>query len=318
MHARRLVDVVILMAVLGGAIYFTLTHRDLVLQVTRQVEARLLPCRSPITYSLGGIDTRFGVSKQVLIADLEEAEVLWEKASGKDLFGYKSAGGDVSVNFVYDYRQQASDAMAASGIRIDKSRASFDALKAQYDGRAERIAVAKESLDRAVAAYESRLQTYNAEVAKWNRAGGAPPSEYDRLQAQKAALNAEGQQIKSQEAALNADINMQNAMGTSLNKLIAELNLNVERYNQAGASTGDEFEEGVYVSEAGRQRIDIYEYSSHTELVRVLAHEFGHALGLGHVADEEAIMYKVNLGKKPSLTDADIAAMHALCASGIF
>lgn len=318
MHARRVVDVVILLAVLGGAGYFALTHQDLVLQVTRQVEARFLACRSPVTYSLGTIDARFGISKATLIADLKEAEALWEKSSDKDLFEYRSDGGDVVVNFVYDYRQQASDRMAASGIRIDKSRASFDALKAQYDSRAARIASAKAVLAAAIAAYESGYQTYNAEVAKWNKQGGAPPAEYDRLQAEKATLDAEAQKIKSQESALNADIEILNAMGTSLNKLIAELNLNVDRYNQAGASTGGEFEEGAYISEAGSQRIDVYEYSNHTELVRVLAHELGHALGLGHVADAEAIMYKVNQGKKLTLAQDDITELNAVCSSSVF
>lgn len=318
MHARRVVDVVVLIVVLGGAGYFTLTHQDLVAQVTRQVEARFLPCRRPITYSLGAIDGRFGIPKATLIADLKEAESIWEKSSGKNLFEYKSAGGDVIVGLVYDYRQQASDKMAASGIRIDKSRDSFDALKEQYDSRGARIASAKVVLDAAVAAYESRYQTYNAEVAKWNRQGGAPPAEYDRLQAEKAALGAEAQEVTSQENALNADIETLNAIGTSLNKLIAELNLNVERYNQAGASTGGEFEEGAYISEAGSQRIDIYEYSNHTELVRVLAHELGHALGLGHVGDAEAIMYKVNQGKQLTLAQDDITELNAVCSSSLF
>lgn len=315
---RRTINVLILVAVIGGASYSALTHRDLVMQVVRRVEARFLPCKNPITYSLGAIDTRFGISKKILIADLKEAEGIWEKPSGKDLFEYKDEGGDVVVNFVYDYRQQASDKMASSGIQIDKSKASFDALKAQHDSRSVRIASEEVRLDASVVAYESRQKTYNAEVAKWNRQGGASPVEYDRLQAEKAALGAEAQRIKSTEGALNADIETLNAIGTSLNKLIGELNLNVEKYNQAGASTGGEFEEGQYVSEAGSQRIDIYEYSNHTELVRVLAHELGHALGLGHVTDGEAIMYKVNQGKSLSLAKGDVAALDARCASSPF
>lgn len=315
---RRVTNILVWILILAAVGYLAFTHKDLVARVTRQVEARLLPCRSPVTYALGTIDARFGISRATLIADLEEAEAVWEKSSGKNLFEYKGDGGDIEVNFVYDYRQQASDRMAASGIRIDKSRASFDALKAQYDSRAARIASAKAALNAAVAAYESRYQAYNAEVAKWNRQGGAPPAAYDRLQAEKAALGAEAQKIKSQENALNADIETLNAMGTSLNKLIAELNLNVDRYNQAGASTGGEFEEGAYVSEAGSQRIDIYEYSNHTELVRVLAHELGHALGLGHVEDAEAIMYKVNRGKKLTLAQDDITELNAVCSSSFF
>ena len=314
---RRAIDILVLLAVLGGLGYVASTHRDSVIQVAKQLEATFLPCQSPIVYSLGTIDTRFGISKKILIADLKEAEDVWEKPSGKNLFEYQEKGG-VAVNLVYDYRQKASDTMAAAGIQIDKGQSSFDALKAEYDNRAARIAAAKARFDAEVAAYEARQKAYNMEVAKWNRQGGAPPAVYDRLQAEKAALAADGERITSTERALNADIETQNAIGTSLNKLIAELNLNVERYNQAGASTGGEFEEGEYVSAAGSQRIDIYEYSNHTELVRVLAHELGHALGLGHVGDRAAIMYKVNQSKDLSLAEDDVAALNAQCASGIF
>ncbi len=314
---RRAIDILVLLAVLGGLGYVASTHRDPIIQVAKQLEARVLPCRSPITYSLGTIDARFGVSKTALIKYLKEAENIWEKPSGKNLFEYQEGGG-VVVNFVYDYRQQASDTMKASGIRIDKSQSSFDALKAQYDNRAARITSAKVRFDAEVAAYESRQKAYNAEVAKWNGLGGAPPDVYDRLQAEKAALATDGERVTSMERALNADIETLNAIGTSLNKLIAELNLNVEKYNQAGASTGGEFEEGAYVSTAGSERIDIYEYSNRTELVRVLAHELGHALGLGHIEDEEAIMYKVNKGKKLSLAESDVAALNARCASALF
>src|SRR3989344_2326378 len=160
------------------------------------------------------------------------------------------------------------------------------------------------------AAFSSSSRSYTV--------GGAPPTVYERLEEEKAALAAEARRIKSLESALNADIDMLNAIGTSLNKLIVELNLNVERYNKAGASTGGEFEEGAYVSEAGSQRIDIFEYSNRTELVRVLAHELGHALGLGHVEDAAAIMYKVNQSKRQSLAQDDITELNRVCSSGLF
>src|SRR3989344_5295017 len=120
MHARRVINALVFVALVGGVGYFALTHQDRVLQAARQIEARFLPCRSPITYSLGTIDARFGISKVTLIANLKEAEDIREKYSDKDLFEYKSDGGDVVVNFVYDYRQQARDKMAAESLRIDK------------------------------------------------------------------------------------------------------------------------------------------------------------------------------------------------------
>ncbi|OGG49659.1 hypothetical protein A2763_03185 [Candidatus Kaiserbacteria bacterium RIFCSPHIGHO2_01_FULL_54_36] len=314
---RRAIDFLIWALLLGGAAYFGYLHQTEVMVAARQIEAKFLPCRSPITYSLGAIDPQFGMGTSTLIARLKEAETIWEQPSGRDLFAYAASGGAVTVNLVYDYRQQATDKMKASGIQITRSLSSYESLKAQYERMERSISAEKAALQKNIATYEAREAAYNAEVEKWNRKGGAPPATYDRLQEEKAALQGQVQAIKAAQAKVNADIDTLNALGASLNKLIAELNLNVEKYNQAGASAGKEFEEGTYESRAGEQRIDIYEYSSRTELVRVLAHEFGHAFGIGHVADPEAIMYEINRSDTLVLSADDTAALDAACSAGI-
>lgn len=308
---RRAFNALFLIAILGIAGSLAYTHQAEVRSTVNLITAGT-PCASPMTYSIGAVDPRFGISRAVVAADLKEAEAVWEKPSGKDLFAYVETGGEVTVSLVYDSRQASTDKLKAAGIQVDKSQASYDALKARYDALLAQVKSEQATYDDKVASYKRDEAAYNAEVAQANARGGARPTEYDRIQADKAALEQEFAAVQSFENAMNADIDTVNALATTLNQLIVQLNLNVEQYNQTGAAAG-EFEEGLYQYSGGVRTIDIYEYSNHTQLVRVLAHEMGHALGLEHVADPRAIMYKINQGTSLQATAADINELKAAC-----
>ncbi|KKP81160.1 MAG: Peptidase M10A and M12B matrixin and adamalysin, partial [Parcubacteria group bacterium GW2011_GWB1_35_5] len=112
---------------------------------------------------------------------------------------------------------------------------------------------------------------------------------------------------------INEMVDEINSMVVVLNRLATTLNLAVEKYNTVGASRGESFEEGVYIQEGLSRQIDIYEFSNRDKLVRVLAHELGHALGLDHVDDTKAIMYEFNQGNNKALTKADLAELQIKC-----
>jgi predicted Zn-dependent protease len=94
------------------------------------------------------------------------------------------------------------------------------------------------------------------------------------------------------------------------NALVRQANSKIDIINQ---SADKEFEQGDYVSDSEGQRINVYEFEGKAKLVRLLAHEMGHALGIDHNDDPASIMYYLNQGKGMKLSSADLAALKKVC-----
>lgn len=274
----------------------------------------LVPCSEPVTYSLGAVDPRFGLSGEEIAAYLREAAIVWDGALGRSLLEYRPGGGEVTVNLVYDRRQEALDKLKSIGLHADQSLSAYKILKERYDEMAAGLDQRKALLDASLANYKAGEAAYNATVAEYNRRGTATRAEARRLEDDRDALQREFAVLKAGEQGVNDDISMLNALATTLNQMIVYLELDAEQYKNEGAALGT-YEEGVYRVGGGLRAIDLYKYTGREQFVRLAAHEMGHALGLDHVRDPAALMYALNRGDELRLYPDDRAALDRACTS---
>lgn len=237
------------------------------------------PCTHPIPYSIGAVDARFGILNSALITQAKAAAAIWNKAAGKTVLTYDPKG-DLKINLIYDAREanaKFGSQIAVQQDKADTERVALDALQAQYT---------------------AKQTAYNDAVNAVNARGGATRSEAATLNAERDSLNALADSINTQVAVFNASVN-------ALNVLVAQ-------FNQTAGYT---FEEGQYVRDATGERINIFEFVGTVQLERVLAHEFGHAIGLDHNIDPKSIMFAKNESGNLIPTASDLVALHAVCGA---
>jgi exonuclease VII small subunit len=313
---RRFADWFLLVSAVIAAAWQWYAHGPEILSALRMLRLRVFPCSTPITYTIGAIDLGYTLTREELAEFLREAETAWEGPARKDLFEFTASSADVTVNMVYDSRQASLDKLKTLGIQADQSLGSYSALKKRYEELTAQVDLEQAKLKEVIARYKAGEAAYNATVLRWNKRGGAPPADAKRVKARKAELAREFEWLKKVEGAVNKDVDTLNALATTLNQLIVELNLSVEQYNRAGASIG-RYQEGLHKVTKGVQSIDVYKYTTRPTLVRLLAHEMGHSLGLEHTEDVDSLMYPVNRGDSLKLTAKDIKELLRACKSGL-
>ena len=298
----------VILLILGFGYYYREGVSSLDLYFLNQSQ----PCQKPITYSIADVDSKFGLTKAKLLDDIRQAEKIWESPINKNLFEY-SLAGDLKIHLIYDYRQKATDALRKLGIVINDDRSTYDAVKAKYDSLVTSYAKEKTNIAALIENYDADKSAYEKDVSYWNKRGGAPKREYDALEQKRINLGNQVAIINKARDSINELVSAINSTATVLNKLIADLNIQVSAYNTIGESAGKEFNEGEFVSNESGAAINIFQFNDENKLVKILAHELGHALGLGHLDNPEAIMYRIDEGINENLTADDLEALKNKC-----
>jgi hypothetical protein len=269
-------------------------------------------CPVPISYRLGELDERFGITVDEAMAVLAAAEAVWEDELGRDLFVYNETSA-FPINFIYDERQQMASTEEEWRIDLDRQEAESQRILGEVRRLAAEITKDQEVFAIERERYESKLTAYNNQVAAYNGSGGAPPEEFAALQETQAVLARELAKLIKTEAELRSRAEEVNRIGETGNQLIELYNRQVVQYNEIYGNI-EQYTQGDFQ----RERINVYKFSDTTELTKVIAHEFGHALGVGHVEGEGSLMYYL-MAEQPdtiTLSEEDKIAFFEKCGSG--
>lgn len=243
------------------------------------------PCDNPLKFRIDTVDSRFQLSKQDFITYTKESADIWNKAYKKTIFTYDPQG-EISVSLLFDQRQSITNEIRSIEDELQTGRQNLDPEISTYRQRSE--------------TFEKRAASLNSQIAYWNDKGGAPPEEFDKL-------IKEQQELKKEADELNRIAKELNQSTDFFNSKVGKLNQTVDTFNTV---LGEKPEEGIY--NGNENRIEVYFYNNKNELLRTLAHELGHARGLGHLIDKTAIMYK-NTTRYITPTASDLSALETVC-----
>jgi len=271
----KILRILILLAILSGIAGWGYVHR----------EELVSPCLPPLRYSVADIDSRFGVSEEIVLAAAREAERVWEDVLERDVFVYDPEA-EFTVEFVYDKRQENTFRARDLEYDIEAEAGVYEDLKEDLDAQNEKVESLLEAYQTRSSEYAQDVRALNHEIAHWNARGGAPEDIYEDILEKQEALREEREALNELADRINTLSSDARRIVEAINTSADAVNENVAEHNALFADMPT-FDKGVYRGE----NIVLYQFTSYEDLVLTLAHEFGHALGVGHVGDPEAVMY---------------------------
>ena len=194
-------------------------------------------CAKPITYKLGVVDPKFGLSDAEANSDIQASVNIWNNSYGKNLFT-NSTDGQITVNFVYDQRSALNSQINSLQNQVNSSKTTLSQQITNYESD--------------VAAFNVMIVNFNKKVQQLSKEGKIDRATYDQLVAQQKELASEGQALNVRAKDLNLET-------VNYNSTLQNLNQNVNEFNQDIAQKP---EEGLYNEIDNTVTISLYKPSS--------------------------------------------------------
>jgi hypothetical protein len=274
------------------------------------------PCEQPLTYSIDHIDSRFGLSEDEVHQAMRDAVSLWSDAADAPLAMHEEQGGIV-VRFTYDERQERVDSELRFREEIHSEQTRMNQLQRDYDINREQFDERSEEYTTFAEKTTERLNALNDWISERNNRDGFTEKDLEQYEQEKAEVEQMQQHVFREREELDELARRINRDTERLNEKINATNHLIDQYNEE-FSGENRFTKATF-QRTGRQEgvINVNTFLNRQELVLILAHELGHAFGMGHVDNPRSVMYH-QMGAQEffpvlQLSAEDREALQAIC-----
>ncbi len=261
------------------------------------------PFDTRLRFRVEQVDPGFGLSREEVIQLAQEAALIWHQGTGRDDLMVYDDNAKLAIKLIYDHRQQEYEALKHTTQKLLQD-------EAHYQHQAEDLNASKHSIDQQqqnLAQQRKQLETELQALLQRRNQPGRSADQQQQLQQQFLAFQLRTEQFQH---AVN-DLQQQQL---SFNHQVSAYQKNVKQHENNISLAQQrfpprEFHKGIF----NGHEIHVYQFAAKADLRLTLAHELGHALGLDHHDDPEALMYPV-LGQQNleyfELRPADKTLLH--------
>lgn len=271
-------------------------------------------CTKPLTFHVGSIDERFSITKDEVANLMQDVAQIWSDAADTTLIEYDELG-EISVNLVYAEEQQLSDRERQHRDRLEHEEFSITVLENEYTRLNREYEKQVQQYDEDSRDLQQTIDRLNEWVLQKNDEGGFNEQDLRQFESRKAEIEKVKLDLAQRERMLKRKAAELNDKITFLNQKVEAKNRLVDEYNRQFTGVR-KFTQGAYEWTNDSRTINIYHFLDMDELRLVIAHEMGHALGIGHVSNPESVMHELmdsQNRKVLELTEEDIQALHSVC-----
>jgi hypothetical protein len=259
-------------------------------------------CQLPVSWRIGQLDPNFSLTLDEAEQAAYAAALQWNTAVGLELFRYDSIDG-FPINFAYDERQQ----QVLQQALLQRNIARYDN---NIESRLSNLRQQSARLQQQQQTFDLLNQQFAADAAAFERsARQATSANRAALEQQQRELQRRQQQLQQQADTLNAEQQRIVREQGYLNDTVADRNALLPTQTEPAVAS----EVGLMQIRGRSREMTIFAYKTLNDLQLTMAHEFGHALGLGHTDGSSDVMHFAITNQQSRLTAADIQALKTQC-----